>query len=460
MDQLKQEPNCQYELNCTPKLWYTGRSAQPNYLSLPQYEAKETDMVFDFQKCDPALVSNDPECATAPVDFTMKFMIDIKALDGQDFIVARDDSLQFDVRVESPCPGDEVVLGAPIADFVYFLEPAATPVRKDPAAVQKFPQCLRSCELNEATKAGYPNMFDFNSFTGEVVVSASIKSLHGKVYDLALTCTSLENGRQATNRFRVSFQDACLTSPFIWPAFDTVDVDLYATSERAIPLATTEVANCDPIYYKVRAVAPDTGFTGTVPAVEVSSNGGRPLLTVRPYERSNVGGFTVSLEACAVLQSGQENCDVSSSLRLVVHDPCLKATILASDLTTVMTQPILGYQELNLAEELGVQWPWTNTVDYDTPDSVGTDLCGPLVYQIVNSYGVKSDMVRVSADLSTLIYEPTLAHSPGGRTVDLKLTARLANYPTVAAGEDSFRVFLQHCQAEIDSSAAVPRFVD
>ena len=41
-----------------------------------------------------------------------------------------------------------------------------------------------------------------------------------------------------------------------------------------------------------------------------------------------------------------------------------------------MQQPILGYEELNLFDELGNQWPWTNSLDYDTPDSVGIDLCG------------------------------------------------------------------------------------
>jgi hypothetical protein len=48
-------------------------------------------------------------------------------------------------------------------------------------------------------------MFSFNSFTGEVVVSTGAKSLHDKVVDMALTCTSSENGYGETNRFRVSF---------------------------------------------------------------------------------------------------------------------------------------------------------------------------------------------------------------------------------------------------------------
>jgi hypothetical protein len=125
---------------------------------------------------------------------------------------------------------------------------------------------------------------------------------------------------------------------------------------------------------------------------------------------------------------------------------------MASEIETVMTEYILGYQELNLFDELGSQWPWTNTVDYDTPDSVGLELCGPLEYRITDSNGVETDMVRLSSDMSTLIYEPTLAHGPGGRNIELNLEARLAWYPQVDYGADTFRVILSDCKASIDSS--------
>jgi len=104
-----------------------------------------------------------------------------------------------------------------------------------------------------------------------------------------------------------------------------------------------------------------------------------------------------------------------------------------------------------LFEELGDQWPWTNTVDYDTPDSVGTLLCGPLEYRVTDMNDNDVDIVRLSDDQSRLIYEPTLAHGPGGRTIDLKLVARLALYPGVPYAEEPFRVMLQDCRADIDS---------
>ena len=205
---------------------------------------------------------------------------------------------------------------------------------------------------------------------------------------------------------------------------------------------------------------PETGFTGVIPDLAVSSNGGSPILTLDPYDASSSGSFKLLLEACAVINDEQENCAQSSALEVVVHDPCLKATILASDIQTVMQTPVLGYAELDLLGELGTQWPWTNSVDYDTPDSVGTELCGPLEYLVTDMNGDEMDIVRLSDDMSRLIYEPTLAHAPGGRTIDLKLVARLAWYPDVPHGADEFRVLLQNCKADIDPSLALPRFQD
>ena len=55
MSGLRQIPNCEYRLSSTPRLWYMDRFIDPNFLSLPQYEVRESDMVFDLQKCDPAI---------------------------------------------------------------------------------------------------------------------------------------------------------------------------------------------------------------------------------------------------------------------------------------------------------------------------------------------------------------------------------------------------------------------
>ena len=63
----------------------------------------------------------------------MKVKIDIKALDSQEFIVARDDSLYFDLNVVSPCPSDEIGFSTPIENFVYFLLPSGEPELKDPS---------------------------------------------------------------------------------------------------------------------------------------------------------------------------------------------------------------------------------------------------------------------------------------------------------------------------------------
>ena len=162
-------------------------------------------MVLDFQKCDPAVSQTDPECSTAPIDYQMKIMIDIKALDSQDFIVARDDSLYFDINVVSPCPSDAVTFNTPIESFVHFLKPSGESSFRDPSVVQKHPQCLRKCTLTEDGKSTTPPMFNFNSYTGEINVTTGAKSLHSSVINMALSCTSTFNGYQEINLFSVNF---------------------------------------------------------------------------------------------------------------------------------------------------------------------------------------------------------------------------------------------------------------
>jgi len=135
MGSLKQVPNCQYRLSSTPKLWYTDRFPDPNFLALPQYEVREDNMIFDLQKCDSAVDDDDPECSTPPIDYNMKIMLHIKAHDAMDYIVSDNDSLYFDVQVKSPCPQDEVAFDTPIENFVYFVLPNGEPMFKDPMVV-------------------------------------------------------------------------------------------------------------------------------------------------------------------------------------------------------------------------------------------------------------------------------------------------------------------------------------
>lgn len=93
-------------------------------------------------------------------------------------------------------------------------------------------------------------------------------------------------------------------------------------------------------------------------------------------------------------------------------------------------------------------------------DSLGTQMCGPLVYYIQTATGVQTDIVRLSGDLSTLIYEPVLEDGPGGRFIDLQLVAYLRDYPDIAPGVDNFRVFLQDCAADIDATNVVAQLQD
>lgn len=123
-----------------------------------------------------------------------------------------------------------------------------------------------------------------------------------------------------------------------------------------------------------------------------------------------------------------------------------------------MNAPILGADSLNLNTELGQFWPWTDTVDAATDASVCINCCGPLVYQVTDQLFNPVNIVRL--DGNTLYFEPTLAHAPGGRFIELNLVAGLSRYPQVAIGYDPFRVQLRECEPVIDPSAVMTLIQD
>ena len=58
-------------------------------------------------------------------------------------------------------------------------------------------------------------------------------------------------------------------------------------------------------------------------------------------------------------------CMHNDGLNVEILDPCLKTVILVSDIKSVMSAPILGsdpLDHLNLFQELGSNWPWTDYV--------------------------------------------------------------------------------------------------
>ena len=201
---------------------------------------------------------------------------------------------------------------------------------------------------------------------------------------------------------------------------------------------------------------PQTPTTpGTGPTLVFDPNGGTPIVTVTPdgpNGPSAPGTIVVVFEACTTITlTGETNCDTSGTLTINIHDPCPDAIIAVSDIKSIMQAPILGSHELdslNLFSELGAQWPWSDSVTIAADSNVG--LCGPLEYFITNASFAPTDLVLFSEDMSTLLLRPTLDDAPGGRMVDLKLVARLRDYPQVEIGYDSFKVFIMDCQATIN----------
>lgn len=145
----------------------------------------------------------------------------------------------------------------------------------------------------------------------------------------------------------------------------------------------------------------------------------------------------------------------SPGLQVSVVDPCLNTQIIPGDIVTVMQAPILGGDSLNLFTELGIAWPWTDTVDQDVPDSIAIGVCGPLEYFVVTNTPLPQPTNLVSLVGDTLYFNPTYEHEPGNRMVPLLLGARLTAYPMIPVAYDAFNVFIQDCNTEIIANDVV-----
>jgi len=123
----------------------------------------------------------------------------VAALNPSDQVVAEDNNVSIDVNVVNPCGNDEIAIMNPINSFTYYIDQTGQLVFRDPAVVQTFPQCLRSCSLSivdmDGTSPVNPSFSGLDSYTGAMSFGTSNKALHNHVYDATLTCTSTQNQR-------------------------------------------------------------------------------------------------------------------------------------------------------------------------------------------------------------------------------------------------------------------------
>lgn len=150
----------------------------------------------------------------------------VAALNPLNQVVAEDNNVSIDINVVNPCANDEISIMNPVSSFTYYIDLTGQLVFRDPAVVQTFPQCLRSCSLSivdmDGTSAVNPNLSSLDSYTGAMAFGTSNKALHNHVYSASLTCTSIQNQRKATTSFQISLQDACLTTNFVWPTLGEI----------------------------------------------------------------------------------------------------------------------------------------------------------------------------------------------------------------------------------------------
>ena len=172
--------------------------------------------------------TTDPECGTAPFDYTMTLLLEVTAIKpDQNPIGQVNLDVSTDINVINPCANDALTFQSAIQSQLYGVQQETISETLNPGLFQTYPQCLRNCEL---TGDQFDlSMFSFNSQTGVVGIATSQLSLHNVSYNMELTCTSLENGDTITNLFTIAFQDSCLTTEFAFPEFSTLSVDLYTT---------------------------------------------------------------------------------------------------------------------------------------------------------------------------------------------------------------------------------------
>jgi hypothetical protein len=95
-----------------------------------------------------------------------------------------------------------------------------------------------------------------------------------------------------------------------------------------------------------------------------------------------------------------------SQFTLTVRDPCEEGTIISSN----WEKPLVARQLETDATDLtiaipafGGVWPWYSEVAFDL-DKPG--VCGPIGYSVTYENGDSQDLVRLTEDATTLVFEP------------------------------------------------------
>ena len=297
------------------------------------------------------------------------------------------------------------------------------------------------------TPAGHPSVenqsFDFVFLTGN-------KQLDQKFINYELTCSSdrsLSDNAVAVHVFRVDFIDECYDT-IITPAFnDDVTIPLFDFFYESMLAYSTQNLACNPIYYTMFV----TDSTSTDPA-DIFWNLDYNDYELNPTNFDNRGEYTVVLRSCVPVGSTKV-CVFSPSWTITVYDPCLDTYIVSSGWSKVLTAPQLGQSSLNFATQIALEggnFPWTTQLDIVTPDSVGVDLCGPIVYQIqALSYEESLIQPLITQSEQTITLQPSQEFSTG--TYQLALVGTLVQYPEISATR-VFTVEVSGCNTVISGA--------
>jgi len=156
-----------------------------------------------------------------------------------------------------------------------------------------------------------------------------------------------------------------------------------------------------------------------------------------PTEVDNVGDYELVLRSCVAV-SDTNVCVLSTPWIVNIYDPCTTTTIGAYGWNRILQAPLLGTNQLDFAAQIileGGVFPWTTSLDDITEDSIGTDLCGNIIYTITaKSYTESLNQPLIMQSGTSITLQPSFEFTTG--LYELTLTGRLQLYPSVFKSVD------------------------
>lgn len=173
------------------------------------------------------------------------------------------------------------------------------------------------------------------------------------------------------NTFKVFFYDECNDVTITPPYFADMTTLVYFPKSSALVEAQTDLS-CGGFTYSIA-----TPLTDNWPSIDLQAGNVNVYPDTIP---THLGDWFLQIKACLTLTG---ECKVGPQGKITILNPCLDTRVMGGFINYQMTAPILGTDSMNLAIEMGNQWPFYDTVDNTFPTFAYN--CGQILYTILDS---------------------------------------------------------------------------